>query len=345
MFEAPRRREFPLPPLLVDRTGVVFDAATKKLGYHPFSTPRAILSEAYKGPPGCTYCGFCQAFGCHIGAKSSILVTALPEAEATGDFELVTGAMCYRVNSDDRTRDRRGLLRARRLRNTIEAELVILTPFIYDNTRLLLLSKTEKFPNGLANSSGQVGKHLMAHMMPNVYVAFDDRHMNNYMGPSAQKHTIDDFNADNFDHASLGFIRGSQISVGTGNLQGGPISLTTTMPPPGTPRWAPPIATSWRSTTPGTPRWWRRPRTCPCRPDHRSRSQRARCLGPAGAAPDLRWRRPTELARVEFMMKKMEEIGARWAPPTSGARRSARALRAHTMRAAPAWAAIRRPRW
>jgi hypothetical protein len=71
--------------------------------------------------------------------------------------------------------------------------------FIYDNTRLLLLSKSDKFPSGLANLSGQVGKHLMAHMMPNVYAMFDDRQVNNYMGPSAQKHTIDDFNADNFD--------------------------------------------------------------------------------------------------------------------------------------------------
>src|SRR5260370_16767327 len=57
------------------------------------------------------------------------------------------------------------------------------------------------------------------------------------MGPSAQKHAIDDFNADNFDHGGTDFIRGSQISVGTGNLQGGPISHTTTAAPPGTPRW------------------------------------------------------------------------------------------------------------
>ena len=68
---------------------------------------------------------------------------------------------------------------------------------------------------------------MMAHMMANVFVGFDDRHMNIYMGPSAQKHTLDDFNADNFDHKDVGFIRGSQISIGTGNLEGGPIALTT----------------------------------------------------------------------------------------------------------------------
>ncbi len=122
--------------------------------------------------------------------------------------------------------------------NTIEADIVIVAPFIYDNTRLMLLSKTAKFPNGLANSSGHLGKHIMAHMMAGVFVTFDDRYVNNFMGPSAQKHSIDDFNADNFDHSGLGFIRGAQLSIGTPNLEGGPISAASTMPPPpGVPRW------------------------------------------------------------------------------------------------------------
>src|SRR6266568_8019005 len=224
VFEAPRRREFPLPPLVVDQAGAVFDAAAKKLGYHPFSTPRAILSEAYKGRPGCTYCGFCQAFGCHVGAKSSILVTVLPQADATGNFKLITGAMCRRVNSDNSGRATGvSYYLPDGSDNTIEAELVILAPFIYDNTRLLLLSKTEKFPDGLANSSGQVGKHIMAHIGAKVYAAFDTRYVNNYMGPNAQKHSLDDFNADNHDHRGLGFIRGSQVAIATANQEGGPI--------------------------------------------------------------------------------------------------------------------------
>src|SRR6202023_3912550 len=107
--------------------------------------------------------------------------------------------------------------------NTIEAELVIVAPFIYDNTRLLLLSKTEKFPNGLANSSGQLGKHLMAHITPKVFAAFDDRYVNMYMGPSAQKHSLDDLNGDNFNHTGLGFIRGAQISITAADLEAGPI--------------------------------------------------------------------------------------------------------------------------
>ena len=82
----PAAASIPCPPLFVDQSGAVFDTAARNLGYSPFSTPRAILSEPYQGRPGCSYCGFCQAFGCHIGAKSSILVTKLPEADATGNF-------------------------------------------------------------------------------------------------------------------------------------------------------------------------------------------------------------------------------------------------------------------
>src|SRR5207302_6833824 len=130
------------------------EAASKNLGYHPFSTPRAIISQAYNGRPGCSYCGFCQAFGCHIGAKSSILVTKLPEADATGNFKLITGAMCYRVNSDNSGRVTGvSYYGPDHSDNTVEAVLVILAPFIYDNVRLLLFSKTQKFPEGRANSS------------------------------------------------------------------------------------------------------------------------------------------------------------------------------------------------
>jgi gluconate 2-dehydrogenase alpha chain len=321
VFEAPRRRDYPLPPLRDDQSGVIFRGAALKLGYHPFPTPRAILSQDYNGRPGCTYCGFCQAFGCHVGAKSSILVTKLPEADATGNFKLITGAMCYRVNSDNSGRVTGvSYYGPGGSDNTIEAELVILSPFIYDNTRLLLLSKTDRFPNGLANSSGQVGKHLTAHMMPNVLVAFDDRYVNVFMGPSAQKHTIDDFNADNFDHAGLGFIRGSQISIGTISVQGGPIGTTTFNPPPGIPRGAAYrdyLATYYAKQAAMVAQTENLPypdQTIDL--DLNVRDQ----WGLPVPRLTYDWRRPNELARVEFMMRKMEELG-------------------HAMRAAHVWRA------
>ena len=311
VFEAPRRREYPLPPLLVEEAAQVFDGASRKLGYHPFSTPRAILSQPYKDRPGCTYCGFCQAFGCHVGAKSSILVTKLPEADSTGNFKLITNAMAHRINTDNSGRATGvAYYGPDGSDNTVEADLVIVSTFIYDNTRLLLLSKTEKFPNGLANSSGQLGKHVMGHMMANVFVGFDDKHMNIFMGPSAQKHTIDDFNGDNFDHAGLGFIRGSQISIGTGNLQGGPIALTTVATPPGVPRWG----AAYRDFL---AKYFTRHAVMVAQTENLPYPDQVIDLDPnvrdAWGLPVPRvtydWRRPNERTRVEFMQNKMEEIG------------------------------------
>ena len=311
-FEAPRRREYPLPPLFVDQAGALFDAAARKLGHHPFSTPRAIVSQLYHGRPGCTYCGFCQAFGCHIGAKSSILVTKLPEADASGNFKLLTGAMCYRVNSDNSGRVTGvSYYGPGGEDNTIEAELVILAPFIYDNVRLLLLSKSAKFPNGLANSSGDVGKHLMAHISPRVFAAFDDRYVNIYMGPSAQRHSLDDFNADNFDHSSLGFIRGAQISVSPADLEAGPIGAAVSMnPPPGIPRWG----AAYRDFL---AKYFARYAGLTAQTENLPYADQTIDLDPnvrdAWGLPAPRltydWRRPNELQRVEFMVRKLEELG------------------------------------
>ena len=182
----------------------------KKLGYHPFSTPRAILSQPYKGRPGCTYCGFCQAFGCHVGAKSSILVTKLPEADATGNFKLITGAMCYRVNSDNSGRATGvSYYGPDGSDNTIEAEHR--HPDAVHLRQHAAVAAVEdrqvpERPRQFERAARQA--HHGAYRCATCSSAFDDRHINIYMGPSAQKHTIDDFNADNFDHSGLGFIRG-----------------------------------------------------------------------------------------------------------------------------------------
>src|ERR1700726_844482 len=312
VFEAPRKREYPLPALLPDQSCVLFEAGARKLGYHPFSSPRAILSEPYHDRPGCTYCGFCQSFGCHVGAKSSILVTKLPEADATGNFKLVTGTMCYRVNTDNSGRATGvSYYGPDGSDNTVEAEIVILSPFIYDNTRLLMLSKTDKFPNGLANSSGQLGKHVMAHIMAKVFAAYDDRFVNVYMGPSAQKRTIDDFNADNFDHSALGFIRGSQVSIGPADLEAGPIGTAISMnPPPGTARWG----AAYRDFL---AKYFARYASIVAQTENLAYADQTIDLDPEVRdqwglpAPRLTydWRRPNELARVEFLLSKMEELG------------------------------------
>jgi gluconate 2-dehydrogenase alpha chain len=237
-------------------------------------------------------------------------VTKLPEADATGNVTIKTGAMVYRINSKGRRATGVSYYGPDGSDNTIEADIVVLGTFIYDNTRLLLLSRTDAFPNGLANSSGQVGRHLMSHIMPNVFVAFDDRHVNTYMGTSAQKYTVDDFDADNFDHGGLGFIRGAQISVGTPNLQGGPIAFATSPPPPGVPRWG----AAYRDYL---EKYFTRFSVMVAQSETLPYVDQIIDLDPSVRdqwglpAPRLTydWRRPNEVALIEFMMQKMEAIG------------------------------------
>ena len=348
-FEAPRRREYPLPPLFVDQAGALFEAGARKLGHHPFSTPRAILSRPYQGRPACTYCGFCQAFGCHVGAKSSILVTKLPEADRTGNFRVITGAMCYRVNSDNSGRVTGvAYYGPDGSDNTIEADLVILAPFIYDNVRLLLLSKTEKFPNGLANSSGHVGKHLMAHIGARVFATFDDRYVNIYMGPSAQQ-------------AHTRRLQRRQLRPQRPGLHPRRADQRVARRPRGRPdrrrRQHEPAARR--------PAVGRSVSRLPCeilralrsddgadrepavrRPDDRSRSRRARPVESAGAALDVR------LAAAERgRTRRVHDAQARRAGPGDGRdtgvalRRWARVPLAHITKAARAWAPIRSRPW
>jgi gluconate 2-dehydrogenase alpha chain len=130
------------------------------------------------------------------------------------------------------------------------------------------------------------------------------------MGPSAQKHTIDDFNADNFDHRGVNFTRGSQISIGTINLQGGPIGATTMNPPPGIPRWG----AAYRDFLAS---YFARSAAMVAQTENLPYADQTIDLDPnvrdqwGLPAPRLTydWRRPNELARVDFMLQKMEELG------------------------------------
>jgi gluconate 2-dehydrogenase alpha chain len=312
VFESARSAEYPMPPLEVDRSGMTFEEGALKLGYHPFPSPRAINSVPYDNRPACTYCTFCQSFGCFVGAKGSINLNKLPEAERSANFTLLTGAMVHRVKTDSSGRATGvAFYGIDGSDNDVEADVVILAGFIYDNIRLLLLSKTERHPNGLANASGHVGKHIMTHIFARAFATFDDKRMNMFMGPSAMRHTIDDFNADNFDHKDLGFIRGAQISVQPADLEAGPIGTAMSLaPPPGVPRWG----AAYRDFLSHA---YTRYIGINAQTEHLPYASNMIDLDPnvkdmfGLPAPRMTydWRAPNEQKRVAFMAQKVQEIG------------------------------------
>ncbi len=156
-----RRRPFPLPPLLPHPAAELLDQAARSLEFHPYPTPRAIASRVIGRRPPCNYCGLCGDYGCENGSKSSMLVTFIPAAEATGRCQVRARSMARRllVDGSDRVRgveyvDQDGEIKS------IGARIVCLAASAIESARLLLLSASPRFPAGLANNNGLVGRNL-----------------------------------------------------------------------------------------------------------------------------------------------------------------------------------------
>ena len=162
LFEAPRSKPYPLPPMPVKSSGALFERATKQLGLHPFPAPMAILSRPYQGRSACVNCGFCESFGCDVRAKSSTLVSVIPMAEKTGRCEIRPNSYVRKIVTDARGRATGAVYFDARRKETLQrAKAVVVCANGVESAKLLLLSKSNRFPNGLANSSGLVGKNLM----------------------------------------------------------------------------------------------------------------------------------------------------------------------------------------
>ena len=161
-FDPPRSKPYPLPPLPVKSSGVIFERAARKLGLHPFPAPLAILSQPYRGRSACLHCGFCEGFGCEVRAKSSTLATVIPAAEQTGKCEIRAGCYVRKIEIDRAGRAAGAIYFDERKREVLQrAKAVVVCCNGSETPRLLLMSKSNLFPNGLANSSGLVGKYLM----------------------------------------------------------------------------------------------------------------------------------------------------------------------------------------
>jgi gluconate 2-dehydrogenase alpha chain len=232
-FESPRKRDYPLPPLRSFGFGDLSAKAMTQLGYHPFPQPTAVLSQPYNGRPACSYCGFCGGFGCWNNSKSSTLVSAIAAAEKTGKLEVRPNSRVMKILSESGGKVT-GVQYLDSTGQTQEqpASFVIVSTYVYENTRLLLLSPSSAYPNGLSNNHGQVGKNYLSHMYIGVNALFPMR-VNPFNGTTGQATAMDDLNGDNFDHSGLGFIRGSVIFASNGTL---PIGGSGTLAP-GVPGW------------------------------------------------------------------------------------------------------------
>ena len=227
VFEGPRGREYPMPPLRWTDWHDKMASAARGLGWHPFPGPAAINTQAYEGRPGCAYHGYCARGGCHVNAKGSTAVTTIPKAQKTGKLGVVTEAHVTEVNVDAAGRVT-GVTYVKGNEVFFQpAKVVLLATYTYENVRTLLLSKSKAFPNGLSNNHGQVGRHYMTHATGGSVTALFPMNLNNWYGLPAQGVAVDDFADDNFDHSSLDFIGGGNLFVYSDRRPIGAASMNT----------------------------------------------------------------------------------------------------------------------
>ncbi|HTB93735.1 MAG TPA: GMC family oxidoreductase [Candidatus Sulfotelmatobacter sp.] len=229
-FDPPRSKPYPMPPLPVKGNGVVFERGARKLGYHPFPAPMAILSKPRAGRSACMNCGFCLGFGCEVGAKSSTLASVIPMAEKTGRCEIRTNCYVSRIETDKNGRAVGAVyFDAQRNTHLQKAKAVILSANGAETPRLLLLSASSQFPSGLANSSGYVGKNLMPNSSALAYGVFDEQ-LNDYKGPAVSRIMHDFYELD----PKLGLYGGGGLDA---RFDFTPISFALNGLHPDTPKW------------------------------------------------------------------------------------------------------------
>lgn len=234
-----RSSDYPTPPMIKTPSMKLFEEAAKRLGLHPYTTPSANLSQPYTNPDGisraaCTYCGFCDRYGCEYGAKADPVVTVIPVAKQTGKFELRTHSNVRRILHKDGKAT--GVLYIDTTTGEeIEqpADIVVLTAYVFHNVKLLLLSQIGK-PYDPKTGKGVIGKNYAYQVQKGSAVGFfEDVQFNLFAGAGALGMCLDDYNGDNFDHSDLNFIHGGNIR----HHQTGQRPIQNNRVPSDTPKW------------------------------------------------------------------------------------------------------------
>ena len=207
----------PLPPFPLGKVGRKAVEGLNKLGWHWWPGPQSIPSKPYRGQSQCARRGTCL-HGCPELAKGSTNLTHWPDALSHG-AQLITGARVQQITLDETGlasgvvyQDPDGVEQ----RHTADAVIVCANGI--GTPRLLLLSENTRHPNGLANSSGLVGRNLMMHPWASV-IGYFEEDLESWVGPAGQLvHCMEFYESD----ASRGFVRGAKWSA---MPTGGPLGM------------------------------------------------------------------------------------------------------------------------
>jgi len=154
---------FPFPPLQENKVVKLIDRSLQKYGISSLSTPRAILSQKYKHRDGCYYSGFCGSYGCSSGAKGSAFEAFLIPAIATNNVDIYinTQVVSIHTSRSDKVEYIECIDKKAKKSFKIYASIFVLSAQAHESVRLMLNSASKEHPDGLANSSKELGKNLI----------------------------------------------------------------------------------------------------------------------------------------------------------------------------------------
>jgi len=229
--EIPRKRNYPLPPVLPSPHTLALQHGARQLDWGTTPVPLLINTEAYRGRSSCIGCKYCVGFACPTDAKTGTQNTVIPRALATGNCELKTSAVAEAIDTDDR-----GYVigisyfvssSGAPQRETARSRLVIVSAGAIESARLLLNSRSSFHPAGLGNEYDQVGRNLQGHLYPRAY-GLSSTKVFNGIGPGVTIATIQ------FNHDNPGIIGGGMLAD---DFIKPPIDFWYDSLPPDLPRW------------------------------------------------------------------------------------------------------------
>jgi choline dehydrogenase-like flavoprotein len=226
-FVAPMSK---VPPVPLKSSGALLYTAAGKLGLTAVPGPLAIITKPYMGRAACVNCGICSGYGCQVKARSSSAVTMLPVAEKTGRCEIRVKSYVREISVDNA-----GLVNgvvyfdAQKREVRQKAKAVVLAANASESARLLLMSKSARFPDGLANSSGLVGRYVMLGNTVTANALFDHP-LNEYKGVISGAALVDYVPSD----PKRGFYGGGRM---TARGYQTPLDLGLNGLSPEAPRW------------------------------------------------------------------------------------------------------------
>ncbi|MCW2840943.1 MAG: Gluconate 2-dehydrogenase flavoprotein [Aeromicrobium sp.] len=197
----------PLPPAPIHIPGRKMAEGMNRLGWHWWPGTNAIATQAYRHQSQCVRYGVCR-MGCPQGAKASVDITHLPQAVANG-VRLITGARVAEIPLDRRGRATGAVYMKDGHQYLQRASVVVMAAGGIGTPRVLLMSESARFPDGLANTSGLVGKRLMLHPYGSAVGVYDDD-LEDWLGPAGEYISSMQFYESEPDR---GFVRGAKWSL------------------------------------------------------------------------------------------------------------------------------------